>query len=420
MPDYNKLMRDAAKQYQDALKQNAGAAADEYGELYNKAGEDMQAIADQQAQANASAIDEVRRANEAQEKSAAQMILDMKAEDEQEAREAQQRIDAAHRAASWTGAGKLAASLINLFSVGELGAVNQEYKSYSQDWMKKADDEAREHRARMRSSRDRRRAVQERLDALRSGNAKTLAQMRLGASSDNAKAQQQIINLGLTGGEKGVQARYNAGNEGAKAGLEATKAGAQLGLQQASQQQTAARHAASMRARGLNPDGSFNKAYYDEGVAGGTIKASSGSGSSSGNNYDLTIGGNHITLSMSKETYNAGVHSGTAELKRDIMRKNGFEGGDWNEFVARTQDKKDPLYNKEQGIIGALSGRGGAKADYEVIERYVNDNKDDLEEFNTHMYRVATGAKNFGPLAVGQQAQEENTDWDQFKVKPSK
>jgi len=419
MPDYNKLMRDTAKQYQDALSQNAGAAADEYADLSKKAGEEMQAIADQRAQANASAIDEVRKSNEAQEKSAAQMILDMKAEEEQDARETQARIDSARRAARWTGAGKLAASLINMFAVGELGAVHQEYKSYSQDWMKKADEEAREHRARMRNSRDRRRAVQERLDALRTGNAKTLAQMRLGAADDDAKTREKIVNLGLNAGEKGAQMRYNAGNEGAKAGLDAAKTGAQLGLQQASQQQTAARHAASMRARGLNPDGSFNKAYYDEGVAGGTIKATSGSGGSSGNNYDLTIGGNHITLSMSKETYNAGVHSGTAELKRDIMRKNGF-AGDWDEFVARTQDKKDPLYNKEQGIIGALSGRGGAKADYEVIERYVNDNKDDLEEFNTHMYRVATGAKNFGPLAPGQQAQEENTDWDQFKVKTSK
>ena len=440
--DYLKRMQEAARQYGADVKSNADLTAKELEDKYQATQEELRRISDQQKLDNEAAINAVNSANEEAEKGGAQMILDYKNQMSEREAEAQRRIDNAQRAARWTGAGELAASIANMIAVGGYGASNQEYKSYSQEWMKKADLDAREHRARMDSMRDRQRALQERLLALKQGNAQTLANMRLRAGQDATRNQMQVANLGLTGAEKGAQMRYNAGNEAAKAGLGAVEKGTSYELTQRGQNITAEnarlsreqrrdQHAAEMRAKGLNPDGSFNQGYYNEAVKAGRIKSTSTNGRSSGNNYDVTIGGQNVTLSMSKETYSQGVRSGTDELKRDIMRKYGF-GGDWDDFVKTTQSRKvrdgngravdNPLYGKEQEIISALAGRGtNNKADYEVIERYVSDNKGNLDEFNTHLYRVATDAKEYPAYqerkAEGgnEQAPAEN-EWDQYKV----
>lgn len=53
-----------------------------------------------------------------------------------------------------TGLAEAAAGVINMLGVGELNASNQVYHSYSQDWMKKADQNIRENRQRRQSMRD--------------------------------------------------------------------------------------------------------------------------------------------------------------------------------------------------------------------------------------------------------------------------
>ena len=51
-------------------------------------------------------------------------------------------------AARWTGAAELGAAIANMIGVGSFGASNQQYHSYSQDWMKKADQDIKDHRKR--------------------------------------------------------------------------------------------------------------------------------------------------------------------------------------------------------------------------------------------------------------------------------
>ena len=53
-----------------------------------------------------------------------------------------------------TGATELAAGIINMLGVGELHASNQQYHTYSHDWMQKADQNIREHRKRREGMRD--------------------------------------------------------------------------------------------------------------------------------------------------------------------------------------------------------------------------------------------------------------------------
>ena len=53
-----------------------------------------------------------------------------------------------------TGATELAAGIVNMLSVGELHASNQKYNDYSSDWMRKADEDLKEHRRRRQNMRD--------------------------------------------------------------------------------------------------------------------------------------------------------------------------------------------------------------------------------------------------------------------------
>lgn len=69
-------------------------------------------------------------------------IAEAEAENEAETELEQKR-------AAWTGAGELAAGLVNLFGVGQLGASNQTYHSFSRDWQAQAERNARQRRSRI-------------------------------------------------------------------------------------------------------------------------------------------------------------------------------------------------------------------------------------------------------------------------------
>lgn len=143
---------------------------------------------------------------------------EQKADDYEKYNEAQRLAD--QRAARWAGASELAASLVNMIGVGSFGASNQQYHSYSQDWMKKADEDYRQRLARVDNLRERQRAIQQqqlqmkmsgdqRLAAFDTGEAGTrftnaskiadadrdtilsIAKMRTQLASDVAKARLQ-------------------------------------------------------------------------------------------------------------------------------------------------------------------------------------------------------------------------------------
>lgn len=79
------------------------------------------------------------------------------------------------RAATWTGLTELAASVANLIGVGEGNAVSQQYHSFSQDWMRKADADIKEHRSKLDDLRNRQRAIRQQYDTLELQMAKERA-----------------------------------------------------------------------------------------------------------------------------------------------------------------------------------------------------------------------------------------------------
>lgn len=87
--------------------------------------------------------------SEIQKKGFAQWALDTKADAEQRIADAEARERESKRNAAWAGAAEMASSIANLVAVGKHNAVSQQYKNYSQDWMQKADSDAREHRNRI-------------------------------------------------------------------------------------------------------------------------------------------------------------------------------------------------------------------------------------------------------------------------------
>lgn len=149
----------------------------------------------QQAQDN---LDRVNNESEREEaairadrnKTFAQMVLDYNDRLEQERK--QQRIQEQANVASSmaTGATELAANLINMFSVGGLHASNQQYRSYAQDWMRKADADIREHRRRqdnMRGALDRIKLQQQQI--AQAGRLADIKQRQQRAAAELAAAQ---------------------------------------------------------------------------------------------------------------------------------------------------------------------------------------------------------------------------------------
>ena len=94
------------------------------------------------------------------------MLLQQRKDFEAQNAQDEEQIKNDVKAARWTGATELAASLANLIGVGSFNAANQQYKQYSQDWMRKADADMRMQRARLDNFRERQRAMQMHINQL--------------------------------------------------------------------------------------------------------------------------------------------------------------------------------------------------------------------------------------------------------------
>lgn len=79
----------------------------------------------------------------------AQILLENQERIEEAEAEDKAEAELDHKRAAWTGAGELAAGLVNLFGVGRLGATHQKYHSYSRDWQERAERNAKERRSRI-------------------------------------------------------------------------------------------------------------------------------------------------------------------------------------------------------------------------------------------------------------------------------
>ena len=198
----------------------------------------------------------------------------LKKEEEEDAR----LRDVAQKKVSWSSAAELGANLINMFSVGA-GATNQQYKSYSEDWRREADQKARERRARMDNIRERQKALNmQKIQLQMTGNDR-LAQMQAG---ENASRYQNAMDRAGKGLQAGVTIHENAmkTNENvAKAGLEGTVKAAEMKERRLLRQATGASR--------KQTDGTFGVTFGDGQQLGFT----------SAQHFNNTVGSNlhHIT-----------------------------------------------------------------------------------------------------------------------------
>lgn len=361
-----------------------------------------------------------------EDKAARQRVKDAEEED-------RTRTEMENRRAGFVGAGEVAASLINLFSVGSLHASNQVYKDQMQDWMKKADMDRKYRTMRIDQLRERQRGIGDKYATLQAAQTEQAYQNWMKNAAEDQKADADIFNITNNLALREAQARaeqVDKGGElltkGATAADQSSQGWAHINQAKDNLQWQKDKHAADMRAEGRNADGTINPNYVKDNVAaaaaanGGSGSSGAGGSKNGGDYYAVVIDGRDMTLRMSKETYEQGIKSGTEEIKEDIAREAAkklkaaglpIEGITWDDMVALTGESKiettkngktvkidNPLYRKDQEIIRALNNSGENKEDYEIIERYVKDNKRSVNSFNKHLQMLAGGWNAYGQV----------------------
>ena len=158
-------------------------------------------ITKKKIEANNTYREVVEKANKAQVESN-NTILQRYINDAEAARKENELLGKAERRATrWTGLAELGAALSNLISVTQ-GASNQQVKFYSEDWMKRSEQNRKDRIRRLDSLNDRRSAIEQQMAALQSSTAKELANVDLNNAmyqnareEDSAKRQ---YDLGVT------------------------------------------------------------------------------------------------------------------------------------------------------------------------------------------------------------------------------
>ena len=143
-----------------------------------------------------------------------------------------------NRAVRWTGAAELGAAIANLIGVAN-GASNQQYHSFSQDWMKKSEQDRKDRVRRLDSLKDRRNALEQQIAQLRAGAAKDLAGIDLQSGMFGINQAGKLADAGRAHGDNMGKVQYDAGNQVAQilAGSEQKAAEQQAsGKMQAAQQ----------------------------------------------------------------------------------------------------------------------------------------------------------------------------------------
>lgn len=416
----------------EGLHEDAAQAANRTAAMYaskNKIAADNRAIAamraqDELAKQQRENIASVEKSLQDEEKTATDALLDYGKYVEERRKEDEAQAVADKRAARWTGLTELAASIANLIGVGANDASNQEYHSFSQDWMKRADMDARERRNRFQSIKERQMQMQNNLAALKAGNAKDLAALR-----DKAAAQRYAQRLDLADFNykssaennailaKGAEAASNLRLQGGLAGIktkqtnEHLEQGRQrLGIYSRQQDLQEKKYNDSIDMSNYKRDKNGNLVLDEEKVkrnAEIAAKTSGGGSKSSGNKYDITIGNQRVVLDMSKENRAQAIKDGTEELKRDILHKAGLADDQWDDLVMAVSDKRKDRksakgkgltadYSEFSDIIDAIETGTNDKDALEAIVAYVDEHRNELPELANHFVAVANGLTAIG------------------------
>ena len=185
-------------------------------------------------------------AQEQDRRSFADLIQGMRDDYEREREAARVQLEADNNAAKYTGYTELGAAIANLIGVGNGNAVSQTYKPFSQDWMKKADQDMREHRSRIDNLRQRQRDTEFKM-----------AQMKSQQGLERAKFNMQLEQRRFENAYKKAQiayqqarteaARQKAQQDAAKAQAEIARIQAQVAAYEAQARQRDASARASLQ-----------------------------------------------------------------------------------------------------------------------------------------------------------------------------
>lgn len=401
-------------------KKSSEQLADSYEQVATETEERQRALLDAKIQAENARLEQ-RRADDAaltqQENEANQGLTDAQqrmvdwwdnrekelAKEQQEAKEENERLTQmeTHRA-SWTGAGELAAALVNLFGVGELHATSQQYKDIAQDWMKKADADRKRRRDRMDNIKERQRQVGERR-----------AQFELASTQDRYKrmldtARGQYERKGkiddIASGIPVMQAQGEAAiaEAAGKIRLEGTKAVATQKMHEdasargwAQLKQTEAYQNAQLAAKGLNPDGTINETLTKQLLA----RSGGGSGSSSIIAYPILDSTGHVNVAHLNPKQLEEIRSAVQGTIKDELGAEQGKEFDKEFRRANTDKEREAVLSKwigksktaEAMILSIDSAYQGNHGGTQAQESSSAGGDSDYMDFNSMMELINSG-----------------------------
>ena len=244
------------------------------------------------------------------------------------------------RAAKWTGATELAASIANMIAVGSGNAVSQQYNNYSQGWMQKADRDAREHRARIDNLRERQRMLQQHLTQIRLGdagqslaNAQREAEAARQARAQIAAAKYQTattpLNIQLQAAEKAAAAETQGATQAANVGLHEEQMRQSAAQQAAALAQRERQFNAQMEANGYEKDKSGHWQPNEEKMQKIYSSKSARSGSGSNAYLDLPVIDENGNVSFArlrnKEEKEMVMRTAVGAVRRDLGENDARE-----------------------------------------------------------------------------------------------
>ncbi len=251
----------------------------------------------------------------------------LKSEDQRIADAEQEAIDQRNReekAALWTGAGEVAASLANLIAVGGYNAVSQKYHSYQQDWMKKAEENWKANRARIDNMRDRQRALQQQMIQMKMNGGSTLANFDMGEINARSTAAGKQADAGLKAAVDLAGIKGQTAQAVAQAGLQGETTKISLDQQEQARKDAKAQHEAKINLQydlhGFTTDPKTGRRVAPATGVTATGRVSGGSGSSSSILLSIpptTEGGKGTRL-----TINSGSLIATINANVDLFKSN--------------------------------------------------------------------------------------------------
>lgn len=421
-------VQNAGEVYQSEVQQ----AGQQVVEGMKKAGEqqiaDMAAANNAYNEANQQAIEANRQQSQAAINSFADMVEGYARNIRNAEAESAAQVAADQRATRWTGLTEGMASLANLIAVGSGNAVSQQYRPYSQDWMRKADMDARMNRARIDNLRERQRAMQGQLANLRLNDAAKALEL---ARADAKARHDQGLAMS--------QARYNTIvnplNQAAKNAEAVGKIGYEVASDVASTNQRDRQ--LDQSAASLNE----TKRYHDEQLEIARQKAAKGTKNGTGSttkglSLKVRLNDRDVTLNMDEKTYQQALKRGRPDLKKDVLamaQKQNPEIGDWEDLMHFIDEKKvkgadgkkvaNPLFESELGGIARILNKKSedyTEDDWAAIAGFAEGNYDQTANFNDHLSKISSGQTTWANEEDIKKMQEEQEKPAQQKKQENK